>query len=358
MLKKIVILSCLIAFSKIDVDACTGISLKTENENNIQARTIEWSKNKLNSQIIIEPRGKEYQSHMPNGKLGKKWRGKYGFVGASVEHEGVNEKGLNAGVFFFLNYGELAPFNEKKVKNSLNDMDLVKWMLTSFTTVEEVKEAIKKIDVVPIIIQDGQPSPTGHWRVSDANGGNIVIEIIKGGELKIYDNPVGVLTNSPGFDWQLTNLNNYVNLSLNGNKPEMLGRQKVFALGAGSGMWGLPGDVTPPSRFVRAAFYANNTPKMSGNEEGIAQAFHILNNFDIPIGMTYADKNQIPEDVTSATQWTTAINLNEKLLYYKTMYNQNIRVIDLKKIDFGKVKEQILPMDKNKVQPVEEILIK
>lgn len=363
MLKKIALLSCLIAFSKIDIDACTGISLKTENNNNIQARTIEWSKNKINSQIIIEPRGKEYQPPMPNRTLGKKWKGKYGFVGASVEHEsligeGVNEKGLNAGVFFFLNYGELAPFNEKKVKNSLNDMDLVKWMLTSFSTVEEVKEAIKKIDVVPIIIENGQPSPTGHWRVSDAKGGNIVIEIINGGELKIYDNKVGVLTNSPGFDWQLTNLNNYVNLNLNGNKPEMLGQQKIFPMGAGSGMLGLPGDVTPPSRFVRAAFYANNTPKMAGNEEGITQAFHILNNFDIPIGMTYADKNEIPKEITSATQWTTAINLNEKLFYYKTMYNQDIRLIDLKKIDFGKVQSQVLPMDKNTIQPVDEILIK
>lgn len=363
MLKKIMLLSLLVPALSLDLKACTGISLKTTGNENIQARTIEWAKNNLNSKLIISPRGKKYQSYMPNGKPGLKWTSKYGFVGASVEHdsligEGVNEKGLNAGVFFFLNYGQLAPFTGKNPEITINDMDLVKWMLTNFSTVDEVKAAIKKLNIAPIIIQNGVPSPTGHWRVSDAKGNNIVIEIVNNGEMKIYDNPVGVLTNSPSFDWQLTNLNNYVNLHTGINKGFKLGEQQIFQFGAGSGFWGLPGDVTPPSRFVRAAFYVNNTPNPKNNEDGITQAFHILNNFDIPIGTAYENKNDIPKDLSSATQWTTAINLNEKKFYYKTMYNQNIRMIDLNKINFSNIKDQVIPMDKNSFQPFDEITIK
>lgn len=363
MFKKLLVLSLAMVLTKVSANACTGITLKTENNETIQGRTIEWSKNNLKSKLIISPRGVDYQSYMPNGKIGNKWKGKYGFVGVSVEHdsligEGVNEKGLNAGVFFFLNYGSLAPFTGENLEKSINDMDVVKWILTNFATVDEVKQAIAQVNIVPIMIKDGVASPTGHWRVTDATGKSIVIEIVNKGQVRIYDNTVGVLTNSPSFDWQLTNLNNYINMHSGTNQPFKLGNQNVFAFGAGSGFWGLPGDMTPPSRFVRAAFYANNTPAMKNNDEGVSQAFHILNNFDIPIGITYTDKKVIPQDLSSATQWTTVINLVEKKFYYKTMFNQNIRMVDLEKIDFSKVKPQALPLDKDKVQPVDELIIK
>ncbi|WP_407536444.1 linear amide C-N hydrolase [Cetobacterium somerae] len=363
MFKKISLLIATISFFKTDINACTGISLKLDNKEIIQARTIEWSENYLNSNLVIFPREENYVSHMPNGKTGHSWKGKYGVVGISVQDdsligEGVNEVGLSAGVFFFPGYGKLAPFTGEYLTKSINDMDLVKWVLTNFSTVEEVKKEITKLNIVPIIIDNGVPSPTGHWRVADKNGGNIVIEIVDNGEIKIYDNTVGVLTNSPSFDWHLTNLNNYVNLTKAKDKSFKLGEQNIFPLGAGTGFLGLPGDITPPSRFIRAAFYANNLPIVSNNQEGIEQAFHILNNFDIPIGITNENRDDIPKELTSATQWTTAANLNEQKFYYKTMYNQNIRMIDLTEIDFKKVKARVLPLDKKKIQPIEEITIK
>lgn len=363
MLKKISLLIVTISFLKINLNACTGISLKLDNKQFIQARTIEWSENYLNSNLVVFPKGQEYISHMPNGKIGHKWKGKYGVVGISVQDdsligEGINEKGLSSGVFFFPGYGKLATFTGEHLGQSINDMDIVKWILTNFTTVEEVKREITKLNIVPIIIENGTPSPTGHWRVADKNGDNIVIEIVNNGEIKIYDNPVGVITNSPDFDWHLTNLNNYVNLTLDKDKGFSLGKQSISPFGAGTGFLGLPGDITPPSRFVRASFYANNLPVLLNNQEGIEQAFHILNNFDIPIGMSNADKNKIPKELTSATQWTTAANLNEQKFYYKTMYNQNIRMIDLTKIDFKKIKKQVFPLDKERIQPIEELLIK
>lgn len=363
MLKKLSVTLITIFFLNFDLNACTGISLNLNNNHFIQARTIEWSENYLNSNLIILPQEQLYKSHMPNGKIGLKWKGKYGAVGISVQDnsligEGINEVGLNAGVFFFPGYGKLSPFTGKNLEKSINDMDIVKWILTNFSTVEEVKKEIFKLNIVPIIISNGIPSPTGHWRVADKNGNNIVIEIIDGGTIKIFDNPVGTLTNSPNFDWHLTNFNNYVNLTTSKTTSFKLGKLDVSPFGAGTGFLGLPGDITPPSRFIRAAFYTNNLPILLNNQQGIEQAFHILNNFDIPIGITYADKSKIPSELTSATQWTTAINLNEQKFYYKTMYNQNIRMIDLNKINFKKTKIQVLPLEKSTMQPIEEILIK
>ncbi len=129
-----------------------------------------------------------------------------------------------------------------------------------------------------------------------------------------------------------------------------------FPFGAGAGFQGIPGDVTPPSRFVRAAFYKATAPQCATAYDAVLQSFHILNNFDIPIGIEHAAREctYIP----SATQWTSAIDLTNSKVYYSTAYNNNIRCINMKKIDFGKVKYQSYPLDKELKQPVEEIIVK
>lgn len=345
-------------------NACTGIALKTTTNNSIQARTIEWGESNLNSKLMVSPRGQEFQSTMPTGKKGLKWKAKYGFVGITVSSdsfigEGMNEEGLSTGIFYFKNYGQLAPYSEKNLDKNLTDMEFTKWILSNFKTVDEVKEGLKNINIVPVFIQNGVPSPTGHWRVADASGKAIVIEIIKNGKINIYDNKIGVLTNAPGFDWQLTNLNNYVNLYPGAAKEYEIDNDKIFPFGAGSGMLGLPGDITPPSRFVKAFFYVSTMQDLKTDYEAVTQAFHILNNFDIPLGIEFAreHRNHIPTDVPSATQWTAVSDLGNKNFYYKTMYNGTIREVKLKDIDFSKVKFKILPLDKEKKETIERVNI-
>lgn len=94
------------------------------------------------------------------------------------------------------------------------------------------------------------------------------------------------------------------------------------------------GDVTPPSRFVRVAFYKATASACPTAYDTILQSFHILNNFDIPVGIEHAS-GKAP-DIPSATQWTSAIDLTNRKVYYKTAYNNNIRCINMKKIDLIK----------------------
>ena len=127
--------------------------------------------------------------------------------------------------------------------------------------------------------------------------------------------------------------------------------------GAGSGFLGLPGDVTPPSRFVRAAFYQTSAPQQATALETVLQGFQILNNFDIPVGIEFP-LGQVPSDIPSATQWTSATDMVNRIIYFRTMYNSAIRSIDLRAIDFSSVHYQAVPMDVTKQQPVEPIPVK
>ena len=113
----------------------------------------------------------------------------------------------------------------------------------------------------------------------------------------------------------------------------------------------------PPSRFVRAAFYQTTAPQQETSRQSVIQSFHILNNFDIPIGIEFAT-GQMPADMPSATQWTSATDLSNLEIYYRTMYDSSIRCIDLRTIDFSKVKYRAEPLDAELEQPVVPVVIR
>ena len=125
--------------------------------------------------------------------------------------------------------------------------------------------------------------PPVHYIVHDAGGGCAVLEYVET-QLKVHKNHLGVLTNSPTFDWHVTNLRNYINLGVTGLPPLKLEGKAFAPFGQGSGMLGLPGDFTPPSRFIRAVAFTQSALPVDKAEDGVKQAFHILNQFDIPKG--------------------------------------------------------------------------
>lgn len=311
----------------------------------------------LNSGYVVVPRGYKQQSFLPDGSQdGKEWIGQYGYVGLTVERlefvmDGINEAGLAAGLFYFPGYGKYETYDNSRKKQSVSDFQLVAWILSNFSRIEDVKTAMQSIHVTSI----DPRSSTVHWRITEENGKQVVVEIVDG-EVHFYDNTTGVLTNSPGFEWHLTNLNNYTNLTAGAVSSRQIGDMTLTAFGGGGGLHGIPGDMTPPSRFVRAAFFQSTAPIMSNSIQTVEQAFHILNNFDIPIGIQFSTKEDIP-DIPSATQWTVATDLTHRCIYYRTMYNSLIRCIDMKDIDFKKVRFHSAALDKAKQQPIEQIII-
>ena len=341
-----------------NADACTGISLSASDGSRVVARTVEWAATPMQCGYVVVPRGHAHQSYTPTGDNGLKYNAVYGYVGIYTEYEpfvveGVNESGLSAGLFFFPQYGEYAPYNKNHNARTLCDMQFVSWVLSQFSTIDQVKAALSSIDLVTLNHKIGAV----HWRIAQPDGRMVVLEVV-GGIPHFYENTLGVLTNAPGFPWHMTNLNNYVNLEP-GSAPDNTIKMGVTLepLGHGSGMLGLPGDFTAPSRFVRATFFQTTSPVWETGFETIVQAFHILNNFDIPIGSQHM-KADIPKGLPSATQFTAATDQKAMRFYYRTAWNSNIRCIDLNDIDFHRVKYQSHPLDNRQVQPVEVIRIK
>lgn len=282
---------------------------------------------------------------------------RYGYVGLAVEHpdfvaEGLNEAGLSAGLFYFPGYGGYEPYDPAHASETVSDLQLAAWVLGCCATVEEVRSAVGRVHVAGVDPRAG----TVHWRFADASGRQAVLEIVDGA-VHFYENELGVLTNSPGFEWQLTNLNNYVNLFPGTAPGQRLGALSLASFGAGSGMLGLPGDITPPSRFVRAAFCQATAPQRATAEECVLQCFQILNGFDIPIGVEFP-RGAVPADIPSATQWTSATDPVNRTICYRTMYNAAIRRIDLRRIDFRRVKYRSVPLDTVRRQPVVDLHIR
>jgi choloylglycine hydrolase len=340
-----------------DASACTGIALTARDGSRVVARTVEWAATPMECGYVVAPRGHEHQSYTPDGLNGLRYKGLYGYVGIYTEYEpfvveGVNETGLSAGLFFFPNYGEYAAYNKSAAAKTLCDMQFVSWVLSQFSTIDQVKAAVAKIDLVTLSSKIGAV----HWRISEPNGRMVVLEVV-GGVPHFYENKLGVLTNAPGFQWHMTNLNNYINIEPGTEADKTWAPGIVLkSLGHGSGNLGLPGDFTSPSRFVRAAFFQTTAPVWDNGFDTVVQAFHILNNFDIPIGSQHAQAD-IPKGMPSATQFTAASDLTAMKFYYRTAWNSNIRCIDLLAIDFHKVRYQSHPLDKLQTQPVELVKV-
>ena len=357
-MKKLFVIACLLFAWQFKAEACTGISMFSADGSYFQARTIEWAGTNLNSMYVVVPRNFSQTSFTPKGQNGMTFKSKYGYFGLAVHEkefiaEGLNEAGLSAGLFYFPNFGSYVLYDENYNSTTIADLQLVSWILSQFATVDEVKANINKVRVVSLMGGNGSEEAI-HWIIGDKSGKQIVLEI-ENGVPHIYDNPIGVLTNAPGFQWHLSNLSNYINLTPVNPPAHKMADFMVNPIGHGNGFLGLPGDFTPPSRFVRAAFFKSTAPMLPTARQTMLQCFHILNNFDIPIGMNFP-KNEIP-DLPSATQWTSVIDLTNKVVYYKTFDNNNIRMIDLKDIDFGKVKYQYQKLDEPNSQPVEVVTI-
>ncbi|WP_442481518.1 linear amide C-N hydrolase [Aeoliella sp. SH292] len=314
-------------------NACTGIRLIAGDGTVIHARTLEFGMD-LHSEVIVVPRGFKRVGTTPDGKPGMTLTTKYASAGTNgmglpVIFDGLNEKGLSVGLFYFPGTAGYMPYNAADAGKTIAAWELGSWILENCATAAETKEAIQGIVVPDIVFAAMGFSPGIHFIVTDASGKSITIEYLDG-KLNVFDNPLGILTNSPSFDWHMTNLQNYVNLTADNALPASLGSVKLTPLGQGSGMLGLPGDFTPPSRFVRAAMYSQSVFPVKTGRQALLQAFHILNNFDIPKGV--ARESGGGHDGADYTMWTSASDLKAKVFYFRTHDSSQIRSVDLMKM--------------------------
>lgn len=338
--------------------ACTGITLTAQDGAVLFGRTLEWGEFDMGSRLLLVPRGSAFASALDGGQLGKAWKAKYGAagfdaLGKDLILDGMNEQGLHVGLFYHPGIAEYQKFEPAKTAETLGPTDLGVYLLTTCQSVEEARAAVEQIRVVPVVEEALGMVPGVHYIVNDPSGKAIVIEYLKG-ELTVFEAPLGVITNAPSYDWHITNLRNYVNLSSSGTEDRKFGDEDFRPLGVGSGMLGLPGDFTPPSRFVRAVEFSQTARPTKTADETRYEVFRILDNFNVPSeGEQPAGK---PDTMRSATEWTTCNDLKNRVLYYHTMNNRRVRKLDLQAIDFATPGPLVrLPLDKKAAEDIEDV---
>lgn len=319
-----------------DLLACTGILLKAQDNSIVSGRTVEFASD-IDMSVAVIPRNFKFIGDIPNGK-GMAYTSKYAAAGIycfenQVLMDGINEKGLVAAAFYFPGYAQYTKITSENRSKGLSPVEFPNWILTQFATIEEVKAALPSVVIAPTIVRGwGSTPPPLHYIVYDRSGKSIVIEPLKE-KLVVYENEIGVLTNSPTFDWQLTNLRNFINLTPYNVKPIQIRGLELAPFGQGSGMVGLPGDFTPPSRFVRAALFSAAEVPPKNSEESVYQTFHILNQFDIPYGAVREKNNsKVSYDYTMLT---SVKDPNSMRYYFRSFEDQTIRYIDLKQLNLN-----------------------
>src|SRR3990167_10513042 len=189
--------------------ACTGMQLKATDGSYVNGRTVEFGLN-LELGGVIVPRNYSCKGTLPDGSTGMTYQTKYaavggGMFGSTDIADGINEKGLAIGAFYFPDYAVYATMTPTNKNRALSPTEFSNWVLTQFASVDEVKQGIQAVVIAPTTPKGWPVLPPFHYVVYDKTGKSIVIEPING-QLKVWDNPIGVFTNSPTFDWHVTNL--------------------------------------------------------------------------------------------------------------------------------------------------------
>ncbi len=319
---------------------CTAITYNTKNHYFGRNFDLEYS---YKETVTITPRNYEFKFRNVDNI-----NNHYAIIGMAyvmnnypLYYDGINEKGLGmAG----LNFPGNADYKEVvEGKENIASFEFIPYVLSKCSNIEEVKKLLENLNITKISFSNELPASPLHWIISDKEK-SIIVESVKEG-LKVYDNPVGVLTNNPTFDIQMFNLNNYMNLSTEKPLNNFSNELNLDVYSRGMGAIGLPGDLSSASRFVKATFTKMNSKSGDSESESISQFFHILESVYQQRGCVH-----MGEDNYEITIYSSCCNMDKGIYYYTTYENSQITGIDIFKEDLES--EELISYDLIKNQNI------
>lgn len=327
---------------------CTAITYKTKDHYFGRNLDLEFS---YNETVTITPRNYEFhfRREQPLSQHFAMIGMAYVVEDYPLYYDATNEKGLSmAGLNFPGNayYADISlhtdsPSNAdcalytnpsfqieagNKLLHLISPFEFIPWVLGQCATISEVKQLLANTVLAEIHFSRELPLTPLHWMIADAEAAITVEPTLEG--LKIYDNPVGVLTNNPPFPQQLFNLNNYMHLSKEMPKNHFSPLLNLTAFSRGMGGLGLPGDLSSQSRFVRAAFVKLNSVSDSGEAKSVSQFFHILSSVEQQRGCVHMGNEQY-----EITIYSSCCNARRGIYYYTTYDNRQITAVDMHRAD-------------------------
>lgn len=302
---------------------CTAMTAQSPQGTTYFGRTMDFSY-PLAPELYTVPRGFQWNNLLHTHRI----RSQYSFMGIGQDlspiilADGVNEKGFAAAVLYFPG-AQYDSISSAGGKMPIAALELVSFLLATSSCVEQAAAILRTICIVGV--QDtitGTIAPL-HWMIADATGRCLVIEKTAAG-LQLLENPIGVLTNSPDFPWQMTNLRNYTHISPQQTSRQQWGSLQLPPFGQGAGSLGLPGDYTPPSRFVRTAYQKSHIPLPDHQAQAINTCFHIMEAVTITKGAVITERN-----TADYTQYTAFIDLSAREYFFKTYSHSAIATAKL-----------------------------
>lgn len=296
---------------------CTAASYKTKDF--YFGRTLDYEFS-YGDEIVVLPR--EYPLRFRHcGALDRH----YAIIGMAyvagsdpLFYDGINEKGLGMAGLNFV--GNAHYFKPVQGFDNVAQFEFIPWILSRCATVREARELLSRINLTDEAYSSQLPPAQLHWIIADRDEA-ITVESMRGG-LKIFDNPVGVLTNNPTFDQQMLALSNY--MSLSPKQPENRWGIPLETYSRGMGALGLPGDLSSQSRFVRVAYTKMNSKSGDSEEESVSQFFHILGSVDQQRGCC-----EVADGKYEITIYTSCCNASRGIYYYTTYDNHQICAVDM-----------------------------
>jgi len=341
--KKILAISIVATCALSSALACTDFRVTAKDGTVLIARSMEYAAD-LKSNLRTSTRGRMFNMTAPDGGQGLTWKAKYGYVFLDAMNkdfviDGMNEKGLSFEALYLPMLAEYQSVPVPQGTHALPYMNLGDWVLSNFDSVDQVRQELKNIYVYNKKIPGmGNMMFPLHFSIYDTTGKGIVVEYIKG-RLHIYNNKIGVLTNSPSYGWHITNLNNYTNLMPKNPKPVMDSGITFAASGQGYGMIGMPGDISPTSRFIKVATLTRVAMPATNAVGALNLAEHIINNVDIPRGLAREPNNG--NYSSELTQWVVFKDLSNRVFYYRTYEDLSLHAVDLTRLDFSETAKRL-----------------
>ena len=255
----------------------------------------------------------------------------YAMIGMAVTAEGyplyfdaVNEKGVGMACLKFPEraaYGAVEPG-----RDNIAQFEFIPWVLGQCATVGQARVLLEGIHLTDTPFSREVPISQLHWMIADREEA-IVVEATAAG-LRLYDDPVGVLTNSPGFEAQMEHLAQFMHLSPKQTENRLAPQVLLEPYSRGMGAIGLPGDLSSPSRFVRAAFARCNAVSDGTEEACVSQFFHMLDLVQQPRGCCETGEGRY-----EVTLYTACCNASRGIYYYTTYENRQVTAVDLHRCD-------------------------
>lgn len=323
---------------------CSSFTLETKDHKHLLSRTMDFMM-EMAEQVVFVPKNKTFAVSYDDKE---EITSKHAFIGmgsiqevdnAPVTCDGVNDAGVTAGVLYFPGY---ASYKEKATDNTwaVSPDKVISAVLSQAASLAEVKELFdEKISIVNEVSVTLKVVPPLHFIFSDTSGKSLIVEPEEDG-VHVIEDSIGVMTNSPDYHWHETNLRNYLSVQPKQHEDiEFLGKTlKPFS--QGSGTFGLPGDFTPVSRFVRTAFMKNNVEQPADELSAVTLSHHILESVSIPRGIVVTT-----DDTFDYTCYTAYMCAESRSYYYATYGNQRIRCVRLtpeleKETDYREFKVQ------------------